>query len=70
MVETLRQTAFMCGRLTRAGEMGWRARWGLRGCRRTCIRVAEGWGVVVKGRGRGWVESVVGVVVVVVGLGR
>ena len=67
MVETLRQTAFMCGRLTRAGETGWRARCGLRGWRRTCIRVAEVGGVVVKGRGRGG-EGVMGVVVV--GLGR
>jgi len=31
----------MCGRFTSAGETGWRARWGWRGCRRICIRVAR-----------------------------
>lgn len=39
----------MCGLLTRAGEIGWRARWGVRGVRRTCISVAWGVGEVEKG---------------------
>ena len=69
MVETFRQTAFMCGRLTSAGETGWRARCGLRGRRRTCIRVARVGGVVVKGLEGGWSGGRVGVGVGVV-LGR
>lgn len=70
MVVTRRQTAFMWGRLTRAGETGWRARWGLRGERRTWFRVVCGVGVVLKvraeGRVRRWRRGVRGVRVVVV----
>ena len=54
------QTAFIWGRLVRAGDTGWRARCGFRGLRRTCINVAFGTGVAEKDRivlprnGSGW----------------
>lgn len=47
----------MCGLLTRAGETEWRARWGWRGWRRTCIRVVWGEGVVVKALVEVWVRG-------------
>lgn len=58
---TFRQTAFICGRLTNAGDVAWRARRGVRGLRRICISVAEmGWvvenGLLLRwGRWRGGV---------------
>ncbi|KAL8758779.1 MAG: hypothetical protein Q9184_003820 [Pyrenodesmia sp. 2 TL-2023] len=58
MVVTLRHTAFIWGRLTSAGEMRWRARCGVRGERRTWLRVVWAGEVVLKvwlrgGRRRG-----------------
>ena len=69
---TRMHTAFICGRLTRAGETLPRARCGFRGLRRTCIKVALEGGEVEKfrgsvvvrrgnGRDRGWRREVVGV---------
>ena len=48
----------MCGRSTSAGLTGWRARWGWRGERRTCIRVVllEMEVVNVRRWGGGWEE--------------
>lgn len=46
---TFRQTAFICGRLTNAGDVAWRARRGLRGLRRICISVEEMGEVVENG---------------------
>lgn len=70
MIETLRHTAFICGRLTSAGETGCRARCGCRGDLRTCIRVAWEARVVVKERLGEVVVGLRGAVVVVVGRKR
>ena len=40
----------MCGLFVRAGETRLRARWATRQPRKTWLRVALGWGVVVKVR--------------------